>query len=277
MHKDKIENIANSLIQHGKSSDRIYLMKLDRSDVQTIIPKLDALARENQYTKIFAKVPEDLANKFLENGYRQEARVPKFFKGVTGCMFLGKFFSQDREQNQDTAEIQKILDLAVKKSQDTDPQAYGYEISQAGREDVEQMSQVYKKVFASYPFAIDNPDYLLETMKSHVKYYTVRNKNEIIAVSSSEIDREAENAEMTDFATLPEYRGQNLGLLLLRQMESDMKLEGIKTVYTISRALSYGINITFAKNNYYFAGTLTKNTNISGSIESMNVWYKHLV
>jgi hypothetical protein len=28
---------------------------------------------------------------------------------------------------------------------------------------------------------------------------------------------------------------------------------------------------------YLFAGTLTNNTNISGKIESMNVWYKSLV
>jgi len=36
------------------------------------------------------------------------------------------------------------------------------------------------------------------------------------------------------------------------------------------------MNITFARNNYSFAGTLINNTNISGQIESMNVWYKAL-
>jgi hypothetical protein len=36
------------------------------------------------------------------------------------------------------------------------------------------------------------------------------------------------------------------------------------------------MNITFAKNGYEYAGTLKNNTNISGNIESMNVWYKHL-
>lgn len=32
--------------------------------------------------------------------------------------------------------------------------------------------------------------------------------------------------------------------------------------------------VTFARNGYTFSGTLLNNTDISGSIESMNVWYK---
>ena len=37
------------------------------------------------------------------------------------------------------------------------------------------------------------------------------------------------------------------------------------------------MNITFAKLGYDFGGTLTRNTQISGDLESMNVWYKPLV
>jgi hypothetical protein len=36
------------------------------------------------------------------------------------------------------------------------------------------------------------------------------------------------------------------------------------------------MNITFAKNGYEFCGTLTNNTDISGGLESMNVWFKPL-
>jgi hypothetical protein len=34
------------------------------------------------------------------------------------------------------------------------------------------------------------------------------------------------------------------------------------------------MNITFAKCGYIFGGTLINNTQISGSIESMNLWHK---
>jgi hypothetical protein len=59
-------------------------------------------------------------------------------------------------------------------------------------------------------------------------------------------------------------------------MEREMKRLGMLTTYTIARALSPGMNITFAKMGYNYAGTLKNNCNISGCIESMNVWYKIL-
>ena len=59
-------------------------------------------------------------------------------------------------------------------------------------------------------------------------------------------------------------------------MGKAMKLKGIKTAYTIARAKSAGMNITFSKAGYKFGGRLKNNTNIFGNIESMNVWYKHL-
>ena len=36
------------------------------------------------------------------------------------------------------------------------------------------------------------------------------------------------------------------------------------------------MNITFARQGYAFSGTLYNNTNISGNLESMNVWHKPL-
>jgi beta-lysine N6-acetyltransferase len=36
------------------------------------------------------------------------------------------------------------------------------------------------------------------------------------------------------------------------------------------------MNKTFLKFDYCYSGTLINNTNIAGSIESMNVYYKHL-
>jgi putative beta-lysine N-acetyltransferase len=98
----------------------------------------------------------------------------------------------------------------------------------------------------------------------------------LIAASSAEMDKKALNAEMTDFATDPEYLGQGLALFLLDLMDGYMKDKKYPTVYTIARSMSAGMNITFAKLGYKFTGTLINNTNISGSIESMNVWYKRL-
>ena len=64
--------------------------------------------------------------------------------------------------------------------------------------------------------------------------------------------------------------------ILLHAMETEMKNEGILLAYTIARAISRPINATFAGAGYQFGGMLPNNTNICGSMESMNVWYKKL-
>jgi putative beta-lysine N-acetyltransferase len=114
-------------------------------------------------------------------------------------------------------------------------------------------------------------------MNENVKYFGIYKNDKLIAASSVEVDRKNKNAEMTDFATDPEHQGNNLSLILLMEMEAEMRKQKIKTVYTIARAFSAAMNITFAKLDYKYSGTLINNTNIGGKIESMNVWYKSLV
>jgi putative beta-lysine N-acetyltransferase len=98
----------------------------------------------------------------------------------------------------------------------------------------------------------------------------------LIALSSAEMDLSGSNVEMTDFATLPGERGRGLARFLLQEMERAMRKRKMRTAYTIARAVSPGMNITFSRMGYRYSGTLVNNTHISGSIESMNIWYKSL-
>ena len=126
------------------------------------------------------------------------------------------------------------------------------------------------------PFPIHDPAYLRRTMEENVVYFGIWEGESLIALSSAETDVASGNAEMTDFATLPECRGRGIAQHLLQEMEGEMARRDIRSLYTIARAYSHGMNITFAKNGYHYGGTLTNNTNISGGLESMNLWYKHL-
>jgi lysine 2,3-aminomutase len=108
------------------------------------------------------------------------------------------------------------------------------------------------------------------------QYFGVWHNSKLVGISSAEVDVINKNAEMTDFAVLPEYRGQNLAFRLLLTMEQKMKIANIKTAYTIARLKELGMNKTFLKSGYKYSGTLLNNTNIGGQIESMNVFYKHL-
>jgi putative beta-lysine N-acetyltransferase len=80
---------------------------------------------------------------------------------------------------------------------------------------------------------------------------------------------------MTDFATLPPHRKQGLARALLAHMDRCAADAGVRVSFTIARALSFGMNITFRRRGYRFGGTLINNTQIAGSLESMNVWYRH--
>lgn len=274
---DKIEHIDGATIQHGMLSKRIYLMHLADAEPIQLTEKLEILAKSNGYTKIFAKVPASSLPAFKKKDYIKEAEIPYFFKGRESAVFLGRFFDHERQKASDEKEIRLILDLSLQAHGKVSPSfPDNFNFRKCRNEDTQAMSRIYSTVFPTYPFPIDNPGYLHQTMQSHILYFGAEHDRNLVALASSEMDRENENVEMTDFATLPSWRGHSLAALLLDKMESSMHKKGMKTAYTIARALSPGINITFAKAGYTFSGTLTNNTNISGSIESMNVWHKTL-
>ncbi|MDT8325096.1 MAG: hypothetical protein RRA94_13375, partial [Bacteroidota bacterium] len=95
---DTIEKLRNSVIQHGPSSDRIYLMKLKEEDYPEIIPELVRLAEGNRYGKIFAKVPSRVADGFLREGFDREAVVPGFYAGEDDAIFLGRYIKPGRRE-----------------------------------------------------------------------------------------------------------------------------------------------------------------------------------
>ena len=274
---DTLEKLGQSLIQHGKDSDRIYLMKLAPADTDTIIERLEALAQKNQYSKIFCKVPGDMMTVFQTAGYQQEALIPNFYQGAGDAAFMSRFLQPERGQLTDDQQtrLTEVLTIARQKAGETPPPAPQREMIRPLVElDAPALARLYRRVFPSYPFPIMDPQYLCDTMASHVLYFGAWRGKDLIAASSAETDIEASNAEMTDFATLPAQRGRGLALRLLTRMDEDLTAVGIHTRYTIARALSIGMNVTFARAGYQFAGTLVNNTQISGSIESMNVWYR---
>ena len=278
MDLDRIENILGALVQHGPFNDRAYMMKLGEARPDQIAGRLIELGGQNGYTKIFAKVPEPAAEAFKDAGYRLEAFIPGFYPGGLGGCFLGYYLDDERGKAGNQGELEEILDIARGKSRASAPRtlADGFTLAPCTEDDVEEMAIVYKVVFPTYPFPIHDPGYLKETMLDNVKYFKVTQEQRIVALSSAEIDRAGGNVEMTDFATLPDFRGHSFGIHLLKTMEAAMVQEGIPMAYTIARAVSAGMNVTFARGGYQYGGRLINNTNISGSIESMNIWYRPL-
>ncbi len=273
--RDRIIKQGGSWIQYGPLNQRVYLMKLDPADLPAILDVLERLAQTGGYGKLFARIPHSAVSPFLAGGYRMEARIPGLFQGTEAGCFMAKYPSPARAKESRPERIQDILEKA-RANRRENPKKPGVDVRSCTPAQAREISRLYAKVFASYPFPVYDPAYIQATMAEHVRYYCVRSEGQPIAVASAEMDAQGGNAEMTDFATLPDWRGRGLASALLAQMEREMAAGTIKTVYTIARSLSPGMNRVFARAGYDFAGTLTNNTHIAGEIQSMNVWFKRL-
>lgn len=276
---DVLTTVEGSLIQHGKYNDRIYLLKLGNTNVDDLVFKLDSLAERNGYGKILAKIPISSEAVFLNIGYKRAAVIPRFYSNCVDCVFLEKFLEPEREVINNKQKLGDVVALGLSKHGDIGNTTLNdkFQFHYARPENAAEICKVYQEVFASYPFPIHDADYILKTMKSDVLYFTIWSSGRIVAVSSAEIDIANSNAEMTDFATLPNFRGNGFALYLLKKMEQDMRKLKISTVYTIARAKSESMNITFSKAGYNYSGCLVNNTQICNSIESMNIWHKKVL
>jgi putative beta-lysine N-acetyltransferase len=275
---DVIQQIGKSIVQHGHFNNRIYVMRLSREDIPDIIRPLDDLARKEGYSKIFAKVPESEAAFFTGAGYVAEATVPFYYNGTGTAVFMAKYFDSKRSLVSDSQAIADVLSAAFgyaeKRYHPRLPA--GFSIVHAHPKDAKEIAVLFGSVFETYPFPIVDQDFITRTMKEGIRYFCIHQSKKIVAVASCEINADAQNAEMTDFATHPQFQGKGLAGNLLFAMESEMKKEDIRLAYTIARATSYPINMTFARAGYQYGGMLPNNTNICGSLECMNVWYKKL-
>ncbi len=277
---DKIETLeCGSKIQHGPYNDRIYLMKAEEKNLQTLPQRLIAFGKDKGYGKIFAKLPASRSKVFLDADFTIEAEIPDFYNNKEKGLFLAYFLNDQRKIEADLKNYERNIGLAQSKINASFSQLdkKRFHLRACNEKDLERMAEIYKTVFHSYPFPIHEPDYLKKTMQGHVDYFGIETDGQLIALASAEKDPAAAHAEMTDFATLPEWRGYGFAVHLLKHMEKMMMKQSIPLVFTIARAASPGMNITFAKCAYQYGGRLVNNTNISGKIESMNIWYKKLI
>jgi putative beta-lysine N-acetyltransferase len=278
MTSDVIQQIGKSIVQHGHFNNRIYVMRLSFEDIPDIIRPLDELAKKEGYSKIFIKLPKSSESVFAGAGYCTEATVPFYYNGTDTAVFMAKYFNAARNKVADSREIADVLSATFGYAE----RGYhprlpaGFSIVHAHLGDAKEIASLFRSVFETYPFPILEQDFIARTMKEGIRYFCIHQSKKIVAVASCEINTDAQNAEMTDFATDPRFQGKGLAGSLLLAMETEIQKEGIQLAYTIARASSYPINMTFARAGYQYGGMLPNNTNICGTLESMNVWYKKL-
>lgn len=275
---EEIININNSTIEISKLCDRIYITKFCDIKAEETFYELEKIANERNLLKIIGRIPATSKEIFLNNGYKIEVHIPGFYNNETDVYFMSKFLTPEREIYRDKELIEDVLKKSWEKA--NSPQVFdlteGFYYNKIDESQIEDLVKLYKDIFETYPTPIFDVDYIAKNMHNNDEYFGIWQAEKLVATAEIEKDIEAQNAELTAFAVLPEYRGYNFSTYLINELEKILKEQNFKTSYAIARAASYSMNIAFAKMKYIYAGTLVNNTCISGNLEHMHVWYKKI-
>jgi beta-lysine N6-acetyltransferase len=135
---------------------------------------------------------------------------------------------------------------------------------------------LYREVFQIYPTPLHDPEYVKKTMKEGTIYYVFFHQGKIVSAASAEVNSFYKNAELTDCATLKDHRKYGLMKIILRELEAELRMQGIFCAYSIARSLSFGMNAVLFQLGYKYRGRLMNNCYIYDKLENMNMWVKNL-
>ena len=242
-----------------------------------MIHSLKTHALHQQAGKFFFKCHAKDAEQLKSLGLLEEARIQGYFNG-TDAVVMSFFVDAQRmipaPDKNTRDDIIEDAQNAASRDMKLKPLPEGFSIELANPSDADRLARVFEANFASYPFPVFDPDYVRASMNEGVVYMMICSGDDIAAVASAETAADLRNAEMTDFATMSQYRGKGFGAILLDALEKTMSTMGIKYLYTLSRAGAASINRIFGKAGYKYTGTLVRNCHISGDFEDMNCWCK---
>lgn len=273
-------------IEHDGFSVRVFFDNYNRrlkvidytaDSYRALCERLIWLANANHYDKIFIKADKSDWQEFLCLGFVLEGILKYYYRGEDAYV-MSRFSSLDRALSQRViAETDLIENLmAEDRAHSVPPLPDGYESILATEQNIPEMVALYRRVFETYPSPLTHPDYIQQTMRRNIVYRAVVDGSHVISAASAELDDKHSNAELTDCATLPEYRGKGLMHHLIQALENDLVARGIKTGYSLARARSHGMNRVFFRLGYEYSGRLINNCDIYGQFEDMNIWVKLL-
>ncbi|CAH1194864.1 N-acetyltransferase YodP [Paenibacillus allorhizoplanae] len=245
--------------------------------IDVIYRRVVEIAKTHTLTKVFIKSREVDWQTFLSKGCMLEGIYKGYFNGSDAyCMAMYddlKRRTSDYWLEEDQI-LQQVLSLPIKPDHPLVPSNMTMRLARL--EDAEQLSQLYSHIFQTYPTPMNDAIYVAKTMREGTIYYLVEMQGQLISAASAEINSVYANAEMTDCATLAAYRNQGLMRLLIHALEAELVARQITSAYSLSRALSFGMNAVFYQMGYGYYGRLTKNCDIYDKFEDMNLWAKSL-
>jgi len=280
VYENKIKTNNSSWVYKSKNFEleatvdyrnkRIWVIRCQYQDIMKMQDYLHSYAVESGLEKIILPVIEQKEENY--GLFKPEGRIKGYFNGKD-TVFLAGYTHPRRGFSPNLTVERKLLDDVMKKEYKKIHHPKGYEFRNATRDDTKEMTEVFSKVFETYPSPVFKPEYLIKRMEDGDIFWLAIFHGKIVAISSAEIDYRNSRAEMTDFATLPDYRGQELASVLMDKMGKECRGLGINCLFSLARASSFGMNSVFYRHGFVFGGTLTNNCDICGGYENMNIWY----
>ncbi len=232
---------------------------------------LKRAARERERGRIVALVHEEVARGLDSAGFREEAEMPRFYKGEEPCIVMGAFPDPVRRELATPTLVEKVERLV--EEQAPEPPARPDVVTQrATPEDAEDIASLLTATFPQYPTPSGHPDYLTESIEEGTPFRLVRHDGDVVACASADLVERAESAELTDCATRPDYRGNGFMQAILLDLMDDLREMDYPTAFTLARARIPGVNLAFHRLGFELCGTMAQSCRIGEGIEDMNVW-----
>ena len=226
--------------------------------------------------KVIFKARKEDCEELLSQGFVYEGKIDKFFLG-SDCYFFAKYLADERRNSEHWVKEDEILSAVqeLPMSFKLEAPPVSYTCRAAKEEDSSRLANLYKKVFEVYPTPMNEADYVKKCMKSGTVFYIFEHGDEIVSAASAEINEFYHNAEITDCATLPDHRQYGLMKHLIAELEQHLVSREIYCIYSIARALSFGMNAALRQHGFSYQGRLANNCYIFDKLEDMNLWVKN--
>lgn len=226
---------------------------------------------------IFKARREDLLY-LLTQGFVYEAMIDQYYLG-SDCYFLVKYFSDERRNSGNWVKEDQIISgvRSLSKQEKLQNPPKEYVLCKAEESDANLLADLYRYVFEVYPTPMNDPIYIKKCMNEGTIFFIYKYEGKIVSAASAEMNHFYKNAEITDCATLPEYRQFGLLKQLILNLEKELLAQRVYCVYSIARALSFGMNAALHQLGYEYRGRLANNCYIFAELEDMNMWVKQIV
>ncbi|NRD80455.1 putative beta-lysine N-acetyltransferase [Bacillus sp. BRMEA1] len=249
-----------------------------RGNLKLILDKTEKIVHKNNAEKLIMKGRKEDTFLLFELGLQPEAIVDRYYRG-SDAYFFAKYYTPERKRNDhwmtEDGIIRSVYQLAASSQLVRPPN--DYVLKKADLSDAAELAALYSRVFQIYPTPLFEPEYVKKTMHEGTVYFVFFHQGKIVSAASAEINVLYKNAELTDCATLTEYRKYGLMKVLLYELEVELKKQGIFCAYSIARSQSFGMNAALYQLGYGYRGRLMNNCYIYDKLENMNMWVKHLV